>query len=120
MPAHIAGMTKPLEYYPRQGRGPRYISAARLYAVLRMKLGCVDMGWRDQESWYWVTPNGVPFRVADPAMDPNCRAVLGTDARRELCFPYQYARELLAKVSEMIAMPASRPLGQNLPPLALA
>ncbi len=99
-------------YYPRQTTAPRYISAARLYSILRTKLGCVDGGWRDQEAWYWVTPNGIPFPVADPAADPNCRPVVGTRARPELCYPYDYARELLAKVRDMTVghAPASKPL----------
>ncbi len=99
VPVHSADMTN--FHYARQSTAPRYISAARLYSILRTKLGCSDAGWRDQESWYWVTSNGLSFPVADPAALPNCRAVLGSDHRREICYPYEYARELIGKVRDL-------------------
>jgi hypothetical protein len=98
------------EYYPRQGSTPRYVSAARLYAVLRGKLGCVDMGWRERGFWYWITPNGVPFPVSDPALDPDSKAVVGQDGRRQLFFTYTYARDLLARVRSISQMEAPRAL----------
>ncbi len=97
------------EFYPRQGSAPRYVSASRLYHVLR-KLGCSDMGWRDRGSWYWITPNGVPFPVADPAADPDCRAVVGRNGRQEMFFAYPYVRALLARVNGILQMEAPRPL----------
>jgi hypothetical protein len=99
------------EYYPRQGSGPRYVSASKLYAVLRGKLGCTDMGWRDRGSWYWITPNGVPFPVTDPAADADCKAVFSANGRRELYFSYVYARELIARVRGILKMEAPRAIG---------
>lgn len=106
----MLGMEEVFEYYPRSNASPRYISAARLYSILRAKLGCAEMGWRERGSWYWMTPNGVPFPVNDPMADPNCVAVM-SGGRRQFCFPYTYARELLQRVrsiSVMRAAPALR------------
>jgi hypothetical protein len=96
---------------PRRDSVPRYVTAAKLYAALRTQLGCVDMGWRDETSWYWVTPNGVEFCVAPPTDDANCRILLEPGSGGELCFPYDYARELLAQVRAMITArtPAASP-----------
>jgi hypothetical protein len=100
------------EFYPRQGSGPRYVSASKLYAVLRGKLRCSDMGWRDRGSWYWITPNGVPFPVADPALDPDAKAVVGANGRRELYFSYDYARDLIGRVRSISEMEAPRAIGR--------
>jgi hypothetical protein len=107
----MAGMEREFfEFYPRQGSGPRYVSVSKLYAVLRGKLGCTDMGWRDRGSWYWITPNGVPFPVADPALDPDSKAVVSANGRRELYFPYAYVRDLLIRVKGIMRMEAPRAL----------
>lgn len=98
------------EFYPRQGSGPRYVSASKLYAVLRGKLGCTEMGWRDRGAWYWITPNGVPFPVADPAIDADCKAVVSASGRREVYFSYAYARELIGRVRGILQMEAPRAL----------
>lgn len=95
-------------YCRRQSTAPRYVSAVRLYLILRTKVGCTNAGWRDQESWYWMTPNGVAFSVADPSAGPNCRAVLGAGTRQELCYPYENARQVLARANEMMAGPNKR------------
>lgn len=84
----------------------RYVAAARLFTVLRTRFGCVDMGWRDETSWYWVTPNGVPFEVAEPAPDANGPIPL-TGSRRELYFSYDYARELVRRVREIMGSPTA-------------
>lgn len=83
-----------LEFQP--DLGARTISAAWLYQVLRVRLGCVDMGWRDETEWVWVTPNGFAFRVAVPAADT-------TDApERELSFPSGYARDLIGRIRDLL------------------
>ena len=99
----MAGMDEVFEFYPRAGTSPRYISAARLYGVLRRKLGCLEMGWRERGAWYWITPNGVPFPVNDPLADANC-VTLAAGGKRQPCFPYHYARELLERVRAISAM----------------
>lgn len=100
----MAGMDEVFEYYPRASAAPRYISAARLYGVLRGKLGCLEMGWRERGAWYWITPNGVPFPVNDPLADANCVTLTAGSGRQQLCFPYHYARELLERVRAISAM----------------
>lgn len=111
----MLGMDRELfEYYPRLGTGPRYVSSTKLYAVLR-RLGCSDMGWRDRGAWYWITPNGVPFPVVDPRIDPDCKAVFGANGRRELYFSYTYSRELLARVRTIMQMEGPRPLSRPAP-----
>jgi hypothetical protein len=104
-------------HYARQTSAPRYVSAARLYSILRTKLGCADGGWRDQESWYWVTSNGISFPVADPAAHPNCRPVHG-GSRQELCYPYEYARDLVQHVRDLTTTTPVRK--SSLPRLAIA
>ena len=112
----MSGMEREVfEFYPRQGAGPRYVSASRLYAVLRGKLGCTDMGWRDRGSWYWITPNGVPFPVADPALAPDSKAVVSPSGRRELYFSYAYARELIGRVRGILQMEAPRAIAKMAP-----
>ena len=108
----MAGMDEVFEYYPRAGAAQRYISAARLYGVLRGKLGCTEMGWRERGSWYWITPNGVPFPVNDPLADPDCVTMAARSGKRQLCFPYPYARELLERVRAISAMRAPPRLGR--------
>jgi len=103
----------------RRDSAPRYVTAAKLYAALRTQLGCVDMGWRDETSWYWVTPNGVEFCVAPPTNDANYRIPLEPGSSGELCFPYDYARELLAQVRAMIAARAPAASPERLEPAIL-
>lgn len=98
------------EFYPRQGSAPRYVSASKLYAVLRAKLGCSEMGWCDHGSWYWITPNGVPFPVIDPSLDPTCKSVISASGRQEPYFSYTYARELIGRVRSISQMEAPRPI----------
>ncbi len=100
----MLGMDEVFEYYPRASAAPRYVSASRLYGVLRAKLGCLEMGWRERGAWYWMTPNGVPFPVKDPMDDATCVVVTAGTGKRQHCFPYQYARELLARVRAISAM----------------
>jgi hypothetical protein len=92
-------MDSVLDLYPDRGAAGGTIAAEGLFAILRTRLGCVDMGWRDETAWVWVTPNGVPFQVAEP--DSTGCAGLGSPAR-ELCFSYEYARELVSRIREIM------------------
>jgi len=76
------------------------VSASWVFWVLKRRFGCVDMGWRDETAWYWVTPNGVAFTVADPAADATSTGARG--GGRELGFSRAYARELIARIREML------------------
>lgn len=79
----------------RPGGEAGAVSASWVFWVLKRRFGCVDMGWRDETAWLWVTPNGVPFTVADPAAEAN-------GPRHELGFSRACARELIARIRELL------------------
>ncbi len=76
------------------------VSASWVFWVLRRRFGCIDMGWRDETAWYWVTPNGVEFTVADPSAGLNGANAKG--AGHEPGFPRAYARELIGRIREIL------------------
>ena len=80
-------------------RARSFVSATRVLAVLQQRLGCAPTGDRGSGSEYWLTPNGVRFRVTDPTADYESAPVVSATGRRSLYYSYQYAAALLHYVS---------------------
>jgi hypothetical protein len=76
-----------------------YVSAERLSDTLRFRLGCYETGERGASCSYWLTSNGLRFRVDDPVTDHASAPVIRADGRRQLCYSYGYATRLLRHVN---------------------
>ncbi len=76
-----------------------YVSAERLSDTLRFRLGCHETGERGPSCSYWLTANGLRFRVDDPIADCASAPVVRSNGRRQLYYSYPYATRLLRHVN---------------------
>jgi hypothetical protein len=79
-----------------------YVSAERLSDALRFRLGCQETGERGPACSYWLTPNGLRFRVDDPITDCASAPVMCRDGSREFVYSHAYASRLLRHVNMLI------------------
>jgi hypothetical protein len=76
-----------------------YVSSERMGDTLRYRLGCVDTGERGPSCSYWLTSNGLRFRVDDPVADCASAPVIRRDGSRQLVYSHAYAARLLRHVN---------------------
>jgi len=76
-----------------------FVSAERLGDTLRFRLGCYETGERGPSCSYWLTANGLRFRVDDPVTDNASASVFRADGRRQQFYSYAYATRLLRHVN---------------------
>jgi hypothetical protein len=81
-----------------------FVSATRLYDALQRRFGCMPTGEGGAACTHWLTPNGKPFTVEDPVIDPACASVMTADGKRLLYYSYQYANALLRRVNALCQM----------------
>jgi hypothetical protein len=81
-----------------------FVSATRLYDALQRRFGCMPTGEGGAACTHWLTPNGKPFTVEDPVIDPACASVMTAGGKRLLYYSYQYANALLRRVNALCQM----------------
>jgi hypothetical protein len=79
-----------------------YVTADRMADALRYRLGCLDTGERGPSCSYWVTPNGLRFRVDDPVADCASAPLICRDGSRQMVYSHAYATRLLRHVNMLI------------------
>jgi hypothetical protein len=79
-----------------------YVSAERMSDALRFRLGCQETDERGPACSYWLTPNGLRFRVDDPITDCASAPVMCRDGSRQFVYSHEYASRLLRHVNMLI------------------